>query len=202
MSKRVRFQIPESDRTKQEFKTRKFCSEKMDLANDHKIEILIKKKNLHKESKNKLQILYAKLAIENSLLEKSNKDLETQLTMIKSGYDEKLQKYENKVANLEETKKILKDQIISLGEELKNEKKKYEDNYNGEQKKLKKDQEFEAKEQELLNLKATCTCHISFDFENVQQNVVIKKEIKQEPPDEDNKTYVMKVQEALIKQEK
>ena len=55
MSKRVRFQIPESDRKKkQELKIRKFCNEEMDLTNDRKIEILIKKKNLHKESKNKL----------------------------------------------------------------------------------------------------------------------------------------------------
>ena len=66
----------------------------------------------------------------------------------------------------------------------------------------KKDQEFEAKEQELLNQKATCTCHISFDFQNVQQNVVIKKEIKQEPPDEDDQIHFMEAQESLNKQAK
>ena len=121
-------------------------------------------------------------SMRNEILDKNQiiKELNHQKTELKVQFDEMENIKERIIKDLknliQEKKLKLQDERSKLSECSKNNDKLLQDL-------VKKDLEFDAKEQELLNLKATCTCGISFQFENIQ-NVVIKKEIKQEPLDE------------------
>ena len=132
-------------------------------------------------------------SMRNEILDKNqiNQELHHQISELKVQFDEM-------ETTKERINQDLKNYIQEKSIKLQDERSKLSEYSKNNDKLLrllhKKDQELEAKDQELLNKKATCTCSISFEFENVQ-NVVIKKEIKQEPLDLD----YLKAQDTLNK---